>query len=282
MNETSPNHFYLRIRRDVAWFVAVAAPVCLLLVVFPQIDLAVSGWFYDAASGRFASRATLEGLRDALHWPVWLAGAGVLLSLLARAWRGRYSFGLGRSAIAYLLLTALLGPVLLANVVLKDQWGRARPAQIEAFGGDKRFTPALVYSSECPRNCAFVSGEASMAFAFAAFGFLAATARRRRAVFAAVAVYGAVTGLVRIAQGAHFLSDVVFAAVLMIAVAWGLHDRVVERADLDRLAARWRLDQRIAPVAAGWTAVRSEHLAPAAQRAVTALRRAARRAVKYG
>ena len=45
-------------------------------------------------------------------------------------------------------------------------------------------------------------------------------------------------------MGAHFLSDVFFSAVLMIALAWAMHRWIVERGwldpPLDRLAARLR------------------------------------------
>jgi lipid A 4'-phosphatase len=69
---------------------------------------------------------------------------------------------------------------LLANTLLKDHWGRARPTQIEAFGGLQRFTPAPLPAAECERNCAFVSGHAALGFSLVAFGFAPETEVSRR------------------------------------------------------------------------------------------------------
>ena len=40
-----------------------------------------------------------------------------------------------------IVLTIALGPGLLVNGILKDYWGRPRPAEISNFGGDKEFRP---------------------------------------------------------------------------------------------------------------------------------------------
>ena len=108
-----------------------------------------------------------------------------------------------------------LGPGLLANTVFKDHWGRARPAQIEAFGGSHHFTPAPLPAAQCARNCSFVSGHAALGFSLVAFAFLLPPGRRRHRGIAAALGFGALVGLVRIAQGGHFLSDVVYAGLLV-------------------------------------------------------------------
>ena len=50
--------------------------------------------------------------------------------------------------------------------------------------------------------------------------------------------FGGLVALVRIGQGGHFLSDNIFAALLVGAVAWGLHRWIVEDDGLDRPWAR--------------------------------------------
>jgi lipid A 4'-phosphatase len=62
-----------------------------------------------------------------------------------------------------------------------------------------------------------VSGEASSIYAL---GFaIAMLARRRRATLMASAILaGSLIGFIRIGQGGHFLSDIVFAGVLMAMV----------------------------------------------------------------
>jgi lipid A 4'-phosphatase len=92
--------------------------------------------------------------------------------------------------------------------------GRARPKQIVEFGGTKVFTPPLLPASQCRRNCSFISGEA--ASTYVTF-YAAAVLVPQWSVPLVIAgtLGGLATGLVRMSQGAHFLSDVVFAGVFM-------------------------------------------------------------------
>ena len=103
------------------------------------------------------------------------------------------------------------------NLALKDHWGRARPKQILEFGGNKSFTPALIPSNECSRNCSFVAGEPSSTFApFYAAAFVIPQWSLTLVIVGTVC--GVVSGFVRIAQGAHFLSDVIFAGIFMMLI----------------------------------------------------------------
>ncbi|MCZ6743723.1 MAG: phosphatase PAP2 family protein, partial [Alphaproteobacteria bacterium] len=86
--------------------------------------------------------------------------------------------------------------------------------------------------------------------------------RRRRWAMAGALAFGAASGLGRIALGAHFLSDVVFAGLIVYAVAWGLHEFLLVRESkpppwLDKLglsepgARAWRAWQRWAATPGG-------------------------------
>jgi len=197
------------------------------LVVFPGIDLTVSGWFF--ADGRFFLRhhGLFEFVRAATP-PVTL-GVALFVAMLGGAGAALREtfFGLSVRRTLYLLATLAVGPGLLANSLFKDHWGRARPSTLALFGGDKTFTPALVLSDQCGSNCSFVSGHAALAFWGVAFAMLAPVPWRRWAVAAAVG-YGFFVGFVRVAQGAHFFSDVVFAAALVVGVVF-----VLRRLDIE-------------------------------------------------
>ncbi|MEA2091975.1 MAG: phosphatase PAP2 family protein, partial [Campylobacterota bacterium] len=107
--------------------------------------------------------------------------------------------------ILYLTLVLSIAPVLIVNTTLKENWGRARPAQIVNFGGKKEFTPAFIKSNQ--GGYSFSSGHAAAAFSFMGFALLA---KKRRRLFMALAItYGASVSLARIAAGGHFFSDVV-------------------------------------------------------------------------
>ncbi|MEY4591570.1 MAG: hypothetical protein RIR18_465, partial [Pseudomonadota bacterium] len=123
-----------------------------------------------------------------------------------------------RRILGFLLAAAIIGPHLLVGIGLKENVGRARPANIVEFGGWQTFTPAFVVSDQCQKNCAFVSAHVASSAFLMAFGWLGAPVMRRRWLWAG-AGFAAILGLARMAQGGHFLSDVVFA---YFAVYWGL------------------------------------------------------------
>ena len=137
------------------------------------------------------------------------------------SWHG----GAGARACT-LLLALALGPGLVVNVVFKDHWGRARPAQIAAFGGTQRFTPPFVPSDQCATNCSFPAGDPAMGFVLVAAAFLARP-RRRRAAAAGALGLGAVLGIVRMAQGGHFFSDVLASGFLVFATSWALYRWII-------------------------------------------------------
>ena len=116
---------------------------------------------------------------------------------------------------AIVTFSLILGPGVLVNSVFKEHWDRARPRQIQEFGGDKQFTPAWVVSNQCDRNCSFTSGHAAAGFAFVVMHFVA---RSRTWLWLGLAS-GALIGAARIAVGAHFLSDIVFSFFLVYLVA---------------------------------------------------------------
>jgi lipid A 4'-phosphatase len=185
-----------------------------VFLAMPEIDLAAARLFYASETGFVGRRLWVEALRQAFV-VLYFGAIALCLVGLFLIWRGRPQWlGLGKARWLFLAACLAIGPGLVANLVLKDRWGRARPAQIVELGGTKRFTPPLAMTDQCPRNCSFISGEASSTFVT----FYAAAALFPQwcvALVIAGTVGGLATGLIRMAQGAHFLSDVIFAGVLM-------------------------------------------------------------------
>jgi lipid A 4'-phosphatase len=221
-----------------SWSMACAAAFLglfggLFFAAFPQADIAVSRLFHVAGdSFLFSAPSAGSIVRDALRWLFILACVAAAAGFAGIAFASRRLFRLGFSAWLYVVLTVVTGPGLVANVVFKDHWGRARPHQTVEFGGAKQFTPALTRSDQCDRNCSFVSGEASSFFALGFAIMLLAERARRRALLIAALAAGALAGLVRIGAGAHYLSDVFFAGVFMAFVARGLYWLLFERFEL--------------------------------------------------
>jgi lipid A 4'-phosphatase len=225
--------------KQTVLYLSVCALCVALFLLVPQLDLVTSGLFYAPGRGFFLRNWPPVGLLyRSVPWLAWgiafVVGFGVTwLYLVERPlWR------LDRRTLCFIVLSTALGPGLIVNSVLKDHWGRARPSQIEAFGGTRQFTPAPLPAAQCRRNCSFPSGHAALGFSLVAFAFLLpAGAARRRGVTAAFGC-GAVVGLARVAQGAHFLSDVVFAGLIVYGMAATLHWWIVERDGLATPALR--------------------------------------------
>lgn len=197
----------------IAALIGIAAAI--VFVGWPDIDLAAARIFYVEPRHFLFNHSAVAGtLRwgfRALTWGTAIAAVtGIILALARR----RHLFGLGLPEWIFLALVLVTGPGLIANTLLKDNWSRPRPIHVVEFGGPDKFTPVLERSGACERNCSFVSGEASATFAL---GFaIALLARRRRAeVMAAAIAAGSVSGLIRMGEGGHFLSDVAFAGVFM-------------------------------------------------------------------
>lgn len=207
-------------------FLVLSSILGMLFFFVPVIDLWTAGKFYHQHRGFVISNPS-SGY--ALPFLPWVAKMFVTTSLLVLAVNAIRRYFLGKHlpvvasnrVVLFLLFTLGIGPGLFVNVVLKDHWGRARPFRVTEFGGDRRFTAAFVVSDQCKTNCSFVSGDASLGYFGLAFFFIA---RRRRTFIAGAAILaGTLLGLVRMAQGAHFLSDVIFSGVFTFLAAWLLY-----------------------------------------------------------
>ncbi len=195
---------------------ALAVLVVLLLV--PGMDFTLSGAFYLPGKGfGWSADGFLEFVRAFV--PDVIIGSFVLCVALwiVGLFDARWSWRLTTPRMTYLLLSLLTGPGLIVETILKPHWGRARPKDVLQFGGDAAYTPAWKIAEECEKNCSFVSGHAAIAFWITAYALLLPPRWRAPAVFAGTA-FGMGVGLVRVAQGAHFFTDIVAAGIIVLLV----------------------------------------------------------------
>ncbi|HVZ44669.1 MAG TPA: phosphatase PAP2 family protein [Ramlibacter sp.] len=227
--------------------VALALSIAVATIVFtmwPGLDVKVAGLFFDGNG--FAGDRWLwsRAIYRSMPWLGWLLGAWAAVSLFAPRLLGPRGLRARRRRGAMLLLAGVVGVGLVVHVALKDHWGRPRPGSIEAFGGPMPFQQALAPSSYCPRNCSFVSGHAAGGFVLLAIGVFGARRKRLRWLAIGMAA-GFVVGAARMAQGGHFLSDIVFCALIMWATAVLLRECWLRAAVVAR--SRHRRAQSVAP-----------------------------------
>jgi membrane-associated phospholipid phosphatase len=138
-----------------------------------------------------------------------------LAALAASFARGRHDL---RRAAVLILLGVALGPGLLANAVFKDHWQHPRPRDLIEFAGPLHYVPAPLIGTE--GGASFPCGHCSVGFMCAAGWWIW---RRRRPAWAAGSLAGGLAlglllGAGRMAAGAHFLSDIIWSALLAFGV----------------------------------------------------------------
>jgi lipid A 4'-phosphatase len=215
--------------------------------LWPQLDLIVSGWFFEQV--RFDGSQWVWP-KVLFHGMPLLGGALSAAALLTIATRalghalGKRWVGARRTRQAIFFLgLVVVGVGVVAHDVLKNNWGRARPMDVQAFGGSKVYTAPLQPSDQCSRNCSFVSGHAAGGFALMALGMLGSRRRRWR-WWAAGLLLGSLVGLARLVEGRHFLGDVVFAGLMIWLVCLLLRE-VVIRLKARRMRKTGSCEQRL-------------------------------------
>lgn len=209
-------------RLSIVILLLLLAIASAVFVISPDIDTKIAAYFY-VGQNKFSAQTSLGKMGRVFFYTVpFLALAAYLFAYAAARLGKSLHFAPSLRETAFVALTMALGPGLLVNLTLKDHMHRPRPAHLQAFGGPMEFRPFYKTDGACPKNCAFPSGEASASFWLVAPALLTPPLWRAPAIAAAM-VCGAATGLLRMAFGGHFLSDVIFAALitlLLIGLCW--------------------------------------------------------------
>ena len=219
-------HRFRTTRRALIIILSAGLLTALVFGLFPQLDLSISALFYDPLHRDWpvTRNALVAAHRD---FSAYVAAILVIIAVGALALGAvrRRAILISVRGAVFLIGSCLLGPGLIANVLLKPEWGRPRPADVIDFGGKLHFVPWWNPFGECDGNCSFVSGEVSAAFWLLAWAVVLPQRYRALAIAAALA-NGLALGAGRIAVGGHFTSDVLFAAILTALGIWLMHGLV--------------------------------------------------------
>jgi lipid A 4'-phosphatase len=196
---------------------ALSVVAALVPTVWPVADLTLAGLF----------TGTSPTIASAGWW--WVVGINLYVPALFRiglalcfvAWLvvtiGK-RWKTWRLPLAFVVVAGIMGPGVVVNAVFKEHWQRARPYQVENFGGAQQFTRAAVMTDQCNNNCSFVSGHVACGFFFAT---LLLVHRRRQVAWALVGTSaGLVVGFARMSDVAHWFSDVLWAYPITLATSW--------------------------------------------------------------
>ncbi len=214
-------------RLPCSWVVVpLALTVLLLAMEMTDIDRTVSRWFFDAATQSFPWRYSML-LETVMHH--WIKYTVILTACIAAAMLVLTWFlpelRAHRASLLFVVLAMTLAP--LTVTALKQVTDRPCPWDLAEFGGELQYSHLLSNRSQAhaPGLC-FPAGHASTGFALLAFHFVAARQGRRRlarVTLAAGMAAGLLLGIGRIAQGAHFLSHVLWSGLVCWLVMVALH-----------------------------------------------------------
>jgi lipid A 4'-phosphatase len=207
------------IPRILLALVAGLVVVGVVFAAWPDLDLAVTSLFYHQIFFGGSSFGRL--VRDFFRVTPLL----VLAAFAALYFARRFGFVVrwapdGRS-VFFLVASIAIGSGLIVNLGMKDHLHRPRPNHVREFGGTDAFKPWYRFDGACRQNCGFPSGEAASGFWMVAPALVAPPPFRAPAVAGALA-FGTVASVLRIAYGHHFLSDVLFGALISLIVVFAL------------------------------------------------------------
>jgi membrane-associated PAP2 superfamily phosphatase len=204
--------------------IAIGVALGILFAAFPGWDLQVAALFFDPERAKFPLSVDYSAnvIRRIANWIPYLMLAPAAFVLVRKLVFPASPMLMAPSVVLFLVGSFLLGPGLTSNLILKENWGRPRPNFVQQFAGTETFQPWWRPSGECKRNCSFVSGEASQAYWTVAPASLAPPQVRPFALGGAV-VFGTAVGGMRVVFGRHFVTDIIFAGVLTIAIIMALY-----------------------------------------------------------
>ncbi|MBN1948755.1 MAG: phosphatase PAP2 family protein, partial [Candidatus Cloacimonetes bacterium] len=211
----------LLLNRDFLLPVLILTLSTVTFLIF-DLDLLIQRLFYDQAEGWF--------LKDAQPWKVIYQFGNFPALILAAGGLILLALGLQKTSLAryrkiclYLILVMALGPGLVINTILKENWGRPRPRNITEFGGKYNHERILQIDPGSPGK-SFPCGHASMGFYFFVLYFVLRKRKQTlaRGFLVLALLWGSLIGLTRILQGGHYASDVIWTGGIMYLSAAGL------------------------------------------------------------
>lgn len=203
--------------RPFLWIIALSILVALVPTLWTNLDLQSAAIFAGPQAPLHAVNWWWVELING--WVPALFRACLFVALLG--WlvaQSRARWQAWRLPLAFVVMAGILGPGMVVNWGFKENWQRARPYQVENFGGAQKFSRAAVMTDQCDNNCSFVSGHVSCGVFLISLGLVH---RRRQMRWAAVGVAsGLVIGFARMADVAHWLSDVLWAFPITLLTSW--------------------------------------------------------------
>jgi lipid A 4'-phosphatase len=209
----------------------------IIFLTYPNIDITVSSMFYSHQAGFLLAHAQWADMaRTFLYRLVWVVSAILIVLLLLKFIKPHLKYN--KKPLIYAITVLILVPLLFVNALLKNEVGRPRPENITVFSGTKIFQPVYKISDQCATNCSFVCGDTSTVFAFWLFLPFFRKRYQKTLYGGFIFLAGCFYGYIRIGQGGHFLSDVIFSCLysyISIYIIWWFFYRFRQSTEASKL-----------------------------------------------
>lgn len=207
-------------------------PLALLAIVAPfsgTLDLTISNYFFNAETKQFSQHPLFQFLYVWGLLPGQVFGIAAILFFIL-SYRVQ-EFKKWRKPALQVIFTLAIGAGFITHIVLKENWKRPRPRQVEQFGGTEPYSPFYQPKFNVTGHFkSFPSGHSAMGFCFFVLAVQGRHQRNRPLFWGGLAlalILGVGLSLTRIAQGGHFFSDTLASACLIWMVA-ATSDRLMQ------------------------------------------------------
>tara|TARA_B100000575_G_scaffold293658_1_gene305799 strand:- start:7819 stop:9153 length:1335 start_codon:yes stop_codon:yes gene_type:complete len=189
--------------------------LCLIISVAPTLDLYISNLFYLGDS-KFVLQSFhyFSFLFRKFLIPViiiYLLIIPIICNLL-KIKIVFFGYYFSMKEIFLIWVSQAISTIIIVNLFFKEFWGRVRPNDIFEFGGGESFSAWYMIDNVCETNCSFVSGDASVGFSLIILYLITKNNTFLHLTF----LCGVSLGFIRIIAGGHFLSDILFAGVIVV------------------------------------------------------------------
>ena len=208
------NANYFTINSNFTLIIFFFLLLSVFLAIGPTLDIFISNLFYYEKN-QFVIQSyhyvSLFFRKIVLSFILIYILVLPIFSFLAPIKQIYYDYYFKIKDIFYIWSLTILSLVVFINLIFKNMWGRARPNDILELGGTNLFSPWYQISKQCSLNCSFVSGDAAVGFSLIVFYFLI-----KKEIYLWLALFfGLVIGTIRIMEGGHFFSDVIFSCLFV-------------------------------------------------------------------
>ncbi len=219
-------HSHLRMKRSILFDFSIAVVILMIATIvfrLTDLDVAIQKLFFVQGQGWVYKELNFcRFIYDYGPIPAILLAAASLIGF-AGSFRIR-KIAPYRKALVFFILLFLIGPGLVINLGFKKHWGRPRPRTVDLFGGPQPFL-YVWEKGKAGAGHSFASGHASVGFFLLAPYFIVRKRSKKWSlIFLATGLSaGTLIGFVRMMQGGHFASDIIWAGGFVYLCGIGLY-----------------------------------------------------------